>query len=373
MKELNSKERIMRIFQNKEVDRPALKLWGATLDKKLLHPSYKSVWELACRKSDLFVPVRLPFEIYCGVNSKKMIEVNISRTEDSLWNEKHVTLHTPKGSLHSIEKISTVGEPSYMEEYWVKEPEDLEKILSVGYEPIPLIFTEYYNKLNELGERGVVLIDCEHAGYALQRLMGSEKLAYFSIDCKEELIRLVEIFSGRINDFVKEVIDGGITGPFQWVGPELFIPPLMSPLDFDDFVFSQDRRICDTIHNSNGNVWVHCHGKVEKFIPKFIEMGVDILNPLEPPKNGDIDMNKIVREFGNKIGLEGNIEIQDIIQCESNELKEKIDYCVQAGKKSGRFILCPSAGYMEYPFPEERYISNLILYLEYGLECVEGE
>ena len=48
-----------------------------------------------------------------------------------------------------------------------------------------------------------------------------------------------------------------------------------------------------------------------------------------------------------------------------------IDECVAAGSKSGRFILCPSAGYMEYPFPTEQYVDNLLFYLRHGLEAVE--
>jgi uroporphyrinogen-III decarboxylase len=100
-------------------------------------------------------------------------------------------------------------------------------------------------------------------------------------------------------------------------------------------------------------------------------MGVDILNPLEPPKNGDIDLEAAIAKYQNRIGWEGNIEIQEILQASPERLKELIEKCVDAGSKSGRFILCPSAGYMEYPFPDERYISNLLLYLEYGYECVE--
>jgi hypothetical protein len=65
---LTSRERIMRIFQNKEIDRPALKLWGASLDDFLLHPDYRPVCELAARLSDLFVNAGSPFDIYYGKN-----------------------------------------------------------------------------------------------------------------------------------------------------------------------------------------------------------------------------------------------------------------------------------------------------------------
>ena len=100
-------------------------------------------------------------------------------------------------------------------------------------------------------------------------------------------------------------------------------------------------------------------------------MGVDVLNPLEPPKNGDIDMNDIIARYGSRIGWEGNIEIQEILLSSKERIAALIDECVLAGAKSGRFILCPSAGYMEYPRPTEQYIDNLLFYLQYGSEAVE--
>lgn len=136
-------------------------------------------------------------------------------------------------------------------------------------------------------------------------------------------------------------------------------------------MYKHDKPLCDDIHNAGGYVWVHCHRKVTNFIEKFISMGVDVLNPLEPPKNGDIDLESIIDKYSNSIGWEGNIEIQEIIQASPVRLRELIHACVSAGNKSGRFILCPSAGYMEYPFPSQQYIDNLLLYLQYGYECVE--
>ena len=117
------------------------------------------------------------------------------------------------------------------------------------------------------------------------------------------------------------------------------MPPLMSPRDFQQYVHDMDKHICDLIHNAGGHVWVHCHGKVANFIDSFMDMGVDVLNPLEPPKNGDIDMERIIEKYGNKIGWEGNIEIQEILLSPQQRLRQLIDECVEAGNKSGRFIL----------------------------------
>lgn len=369
---LTSHERIMRIFQNREIDRPALKLWGASQDGYLLHPDYRPVYELAGRISDLFIDAYSPYDITCGKNRDRYKEIVQKDTDDEKWKDKHIILHTKEGDLRSVYRVSTVGEPSYTTEYMIKKPEDLKKLLTIEYEPFPFDPEDYIYKQAKVGDRGVVMLSVEHAAYALQRLVGSENLAYFSVDYREEIDEIIQLFSNRIIEFVQKAIDAGFKGIFQWCGPELFIPPLLSPKDFEDFVFKYDKPLCDLIHNAGGYTWVHCHGKVSNFIGHFIEMGVDVLNPLEPPKNGDIDLVDIIEKYGNQIGWEGNIEIQDIIQSDTEHLKSLIKSAVEAGSKSRRFILCPSAGYMEYPFPSEQYIRNLLTYLQYGFECVTG-
>lgn len=368
---LTSRERIMRIFQNKEIDRPALKLWGAGLSTYVLHPAYRPVRDLAAEKTDLFIGSGGAFNIYCGRKWNGQIEYFDKDTDKPTWKDRHTIFHAPKGDLHSIDRISTVGEPSYTIEHMIKEPEDLDKLLSMEYEPFDFSPEGFCKTQAEVGDRGVVLFGLDHAAYALQRLTGSETFAYFSVDCRDKLHEVISVYAGRLREYTKTVLSAGVIAPFQWVGPELFIPPLLSPDDFMDFVYQYDKPICDDIHNAGGYVWVHCHGKVANFIEDFIDMGVDILNPLEPPKNGDIDLEAAVQKYSNRIGWEGNIEIQEILQASPERLKELIETCVAAGNKSGRFILCPSAGYMEYPFPDQRYIDNLMLYLEYGYECVE--
>lgn len=370
---LTSKERIMRIFQNKEIDRPALKLWGAGLagEYGYLHPSYEPVGNLAAEISDLFLGAGFPFNIYAGSKIKEYEEKWLEDTENPLWKNAHTVFHTPKGDLHMMEKVSTVGEPSYVMEHMVKEPEDLERLLSMEYEPFPIDRKGYDALVGRVKERGIVMASIDHAAYAVERMTGSETLAYFSIDYREELHQIIEVYFERLKEHVKRILDLGITAPFSWVGPELYLPPLMGPKDFQDFVHRYDKPICDLIHERGGYVWVHCHGKVANFIDSFIDMGVDVLNPLEPPKNGDIHLRNIIAKYGNKIGWEGNIEIQDLLLSSPDEIRSLIDECVRYGSESGRFILCPSAGFNEYPFPTQGYIDNLLLYLRYGLETVE--
>ncbi|MBQ4354482.1 MAG: hypothetical protein IJC71_06270 [Clostridia bacterium] len=374
MVKLTSHERLMRIFRKQEIDRPAFKLWGAGANVGWqLHEAYRPVSELAAQTTDIFGGVGgYGLNVMCGT-AQIQSDYWKEETGDPLWTDCHTVLHTPKGDLHHVHRQSTIGDPGYTMEHYIKEEEDLEKMLSMPFElPTGLVRDHYDNAVAAVGDKGVAMIGLPHAAYVAETFMGSETLAYLSADSRELLDEMISIYAGRIYDHVKNVLETGIKEPiFSWVGPELYLPPLMSPQDFDDFVYKYDKPICDLIHEYGGYVWVHSHNKVRNFLDRFIDMGVDVLNPLEPGPNGDIVMSEVVEKYGNRLGLEGNIEIQDILLSSQDHLRDLIDECVEAGSKSGRFILCPSAGYMEYARPTEHYIDNLLFYLRYGLETVE--
>jgi len=375
MKELTSRERLMRIFRNEEIDRPALKLWGAQLHyDSLLHESYRPIAELAAEATDIFIESHGYYlDVQEGAVFGKYSETWIEPTNDPLWEDRYTTLHTPKGDLTMIRRASTIGDPGYTVKKYVEEAEDLEKILSIPYEPFEKLSRDPYDQaVASVGDRGIVMINLPHAAFRVECLMGSETLAYMSIDARELLDELCATYAKRIYEHTKKILETGVEHPiFSWVGPEVYLPPLMGPKDFDDFVYKYDKPLCDLIHEHGGYVWVHSHNKVRNFLDRFIDMGVDVLNPLEPGPNGDICLSEVVETYKNRIGLEGNIEIQEILLSSKERLAALIDECVEAGEKSGRFILCPSAGFMEFARPTEHFIDNLQFFLRYGLETVE--
>jgi hypothetical protein len=288
MKQLTSKQRVMRIFENKETDRPALKLWGLDPRVPPLHDKYKPVIDAALKYTDLFVNASSPFHLLAGRNCENHVFSEEVKTPSPHWIDKITTVQTNKGNLRAVHRVSTIGEPGYCTEYLVKEPRDIEKLLSLPYHPIPLNMDGYNRAEREIGDAGIVMFYLPHAAYGFQDLCGSENIVYFKNDEPELVNEIVDTFSQRIRHQAEAVINAGYKPVFSWVGPELFIPPLMGPQDFENFVFRFDKPLCDLIHNGGGYVWVHCHGKVAGFIQRFIDMGADVLNPLEPPsKNGD--------------------------------------------------------------------------------------
>ena len=362
---INGRERLTAIFEKRPVDRPAIKLWGLIPDMDLLHPAYGPVCELALKVTDIVAGASSPADTVFGMKGNQIKEISVTLSAKG-WDDVTTTIHTPRGDLRSVFRRSHDGTPGYDLEHPVKDASDLEALLSVPYEPFPFTMDGFLQMEAAVSDRGICLYFLDNAVYALHRSLGSELFALMSIESPELLEQVVSLFSGRIRFEAERVLHAGYTPIFGWVGPEVCIPPLMPPSAFERYVMKYDKPLCDLIHGFGGHVWVHCHGQVAAMMERFIQMGVDVLNPLEPPPMGNVLLSELAAKYGNAIGFEGNIETHDLWTASAGHMEELVVAAVAAGSGSGRFILCPSAGFMEFPNPTDRYIGNLMTYLRVG-------
>ncbi len=87
---------------------------------------------------------------------------------------------------------------------------------------------------------------------------------------------------------------------------------LMSPEAFDEFIFPRLKKWCDMIHSYGAKVFFHTDGAAEPLIPRLIEAGIDVLNPIQHVCPG-MDRKEIKAKYGDKLIFHGGIENQKIL------------------------------------------------------------
>lgn len=372
MRRMTGRERLETIFAGGIPDRPALKLWGCDEARRPRHPAYEPIHELALRTTDLVFSAGSPFSLYAGRHAGEVMTTRRQPAASPDWIEQVNTLHTPQGDLEEILFVSTRNRPGYHKSYYLKEPGDIRTLLSLPYEPFPFSRQNWDQRRQAVGERGIAMFGLDHAMYGLQRLIGSENFALWSIEAEDLLLEAMATFAGRIRAHAEAALAAGVRGVFGWVGPELCIPPLMSPGHFDRYVAALDRPVVEAIHAGDGKVWVHCHGRMGSMLERFVALGVDVLNPVEPPPMGDISLAEAFARVGDRMGLEGNLESHDLMIGTPAVFGPKLAAALAAGR-GRRFILCPCSGYDENPEPSAQEIANWRFYLEEGLRLAEGD
>ncbi len=290
MKRMSGRERLLRVFRQQPTDRMPIWLWGVDPMFKSGRPSWEPLYEMV-EKYELDImrwwyprPKPIPENSPPPPSSERK-----QSPKPDMW-EYNFIIKTPKGDLTQIYYAPKDGSPGYVVKDYIKTPEDAEKWLSLPHKITePDIETNsYFELLNKTGDRTIIMVGVGEAMYSIESLMGSETFGFLLMDERELLHEMIKRAYENVENIVKYYLAHDVGDCYGWVGPELCIPPLASPRDFREFVFKYDKPIIDLIHDAGKLVWVHCHGDMKPVLLDFVEMGVDCLNPIEPPPIGGL-------------------------------------------------------------------------------------
>lgn len=131
---------------------------------------------------------------------------------------------------------------------------------------------------------------------------------------------------------------------------------ILSPAMFRRFIKPCLRRMIDTIrrHKPEIKIMLHSDGAISRLIPDFIELGVDVLHPLEPLPATNIP--EIKRQFGNQISFLGSIDISHAMLGSREQVIEEVRTRLVQLAEGGGYILAPS-NHLQADVPAENVVT----------------
>ena len=169
----------------------------------------------------------------------------------------------------------------------------------------------------------------EIVNYCLDKLFG---FAY------ENTARIYEAIPGRVNiSYVAEDL-GSETGL------------LMSLGHIRTFLLPRMKRMMDLVHSAGAYVFTHSDGAVRPVIPLFIEIGTDVMNPIQWNCPG-MERRALKDDFGGRLSFHGGVDNQHTLPFGSagdvrREVRENIDIF------GDEYILAPCHNIQEVSPPE---------------------
>jgi uroporphyrinogen decarboxylase len=124
---------------------------------------------------------------------------------------------------------------------------------------------------------------------------------------------------------------------------------LMSPATWRELLAPGAKREYDVIREAGLDVWVHSCGNIRQIIPDLIEMGVDVINPVQPEC---MDIYELKDTFGDKMTFWGGISTQqtlpfgsaDEVEAEARRVTEYL------GRDGGYLIAAAQGVQADVPF-----------------------
>ncbi|MEA3403224.1 MAG: uroporphyrinogen decarboxylase family protein [Armatimonadota bacterium] len=341
---MTSRERMLAAFRIEETDHFPMYVRGVRAwDEQWCatrHESYQPVIEAVREYGD--------YEVGFGLGGGRFltghpVEEETTSEDAGDWIIHRTVIHTPAGELTATRKTSTRGLPGLQIEFPVKSLEDLEKVLSVPYEPVRPDPSRFFELDEEIGDDGIVMCAIPVPIYTLALLTGSDLLAVWSLTERETVNRMVDVFLERTLDMLDYAIEAGVGPVYASAGEEYMTPPLAGARDFREFVVKPGLPVRDRLQEAGMLRHIHCHGPISHILEDFVELGANCLHPIEPPPLGDVPFEDAERRIGDRVCLEGNIQIGDLYHDPTDVLVEKVKHTCEVGAPGGGFILCPSA------------------------------
>jgi uroporphyrinogen decarboxylase len=112
--------------------------------------------------------------------------------------------------------------------------------------------------------------------------------------------------------------------------------PMVSPRVYAQMIAPRQRRVFETLHaHSPAPVFYHTCGSVVDMIPQLIDMGVDILNPIQVSAAG-MEPARLKQEYGNDLCFWGAIDTHRVMPYGTpgevrDEVRRRIDELADGG------------------------------------------
>lgn len=115
---------------------------------------------------------------------------------------------------------------------------------------------------------------------------------------------------------------------------------MISPQTYREFIKPYQKEMVEMFKRKakKAKVLFHSCGSVYDIIPDFIEIGIDILNPLQPLAN-KMEPSKLKEEFGNDLVFQGGIDMQKAMLGDENSVKKEVLNRIKAFAPGGGYIL----------------------------------
>jgi len=99
--------------------------------------------------------------------------------------------------------------------------------------------------------------------------------------------------------------------------------------------------MADMAHDAGLEVFLHCDGGIRPIIPDLIELGINILNPIQPGCAG-MDPKELKRDFGDKLCFHGAVDTQTTLPFGTREdVVAEVRERIEVLGKGGGYILAP--------------------------------
>ena len=331
VRDISSKEMVLEALSHKETCRVPVDFWGTSEVTDMLQRHFG-----VASKDDLLekmgVDLRYVFPDYARPRLKRCDDGSY----DDIWGVRRKIIKSAEGSYeHTVcSPLSSIKTIEDLEEWSPPSPDwyDYSSLHSKceTHSKYATVF------VGDRTNRTCVLHEAIYLRGVQQALIDPLRHPQFTHRLYEKITEFYLEFNERCFEEAGDLIDIFMMGEDLGTQERL----LVSPRIFEQFIKPYLARHVRLARRYDIRVMLHSCGAIRELIPELIEIGIDILNPIQVRAKGMVPA-ELKREFGGILSFHGGIDIQKTLPYgRPEDVRAEVRDCVQTLGKGGGYILC---------------------------------
>ncbi len=322
---MNSKERVFKTLSHQEPDNVPLYIW--------YHPDvFKSLekeFNLKGRELEVYLGNDI-LQTWVSINYYQSVVVD----EDTIFTDEYgIKWHRKGGYNMVIYNPINSWDIKDLGDYKFPDPDRVDRFDELKY------LVDTFGKEYFIGAdvSGTIFEPCSH-------IRGMEQLL---LDLYSDE-KSVDKFLDNATDFSLKVAINSLEFGVDWIwlGDDVGTQEgmILSPQMWRKFFKPRMKKIIDELRKIKNDLIIAYHscGTIYPIIEDLIEIGVNVLNPIQP-KAKDMDMYKIKLQYGDKLTLHCGMDTQGVLPFGSlNDIEIETKKIIKYLAKDGGFIFTAS-------------------------------
>jgi uroporphyrinogen-III decarboxylase len=380
--QMTSRQRLLAVLQRKLPDRVPV-----APDVSMMMPcryTGKPFWEVLLNENPPLWQAHIDLQRRFGYDAIVGAGLDIDRAAQGVTSETQVltrdqerwvaeeTTHTPKGDL-TVRTVYFRNKSSWVEKPLITDPEDeIEALLATLTDPWDASVDHLEEVRAAVGESGIIAAGTPvpPAWWLYCRRDLSQSVLDF-YDRRPLVERAMAAYGEWALDYVRATCALGHPDLLMF-GGSVASMSVINPTLYRRYALPWLQKATAIARSYGVFTGVHMCGKSRAALPILAESGIDLLEPIESPPGGDIDLRELKREYGQRFVLKGNVNTFETLARGTPEDVVREARGVLGALAEGGGLILSSGDQVGGDTPEANFIALIDAVRRYGVYDPSG-
>lgn len=347
---MTSKERILKAFSNTgQPDRVPFET-GMDFDT-LTCLSSLDYWEYKeqgrTELSELLSwQEKLGFDLYYftgavpRANSPESVQISTVESQQDDVRIIEMNVSTSHGKIQQRHQIPRYG-PEYAPEKFIKDIDKDWPALKEFYGQNWKIDKSYFDVYERIGDKGVtgVVINTPIDFWLGARNGGAEQMIYDIFDDQKIMQEFYEYYFFNSFEYLRAVSKLDPKPDFVMIHGSSCSASLISPEIFKTYALPFIQEVASFLKDVGILSLLHVCGKSNNWLPMIADTDINVMDALEHPPAGNVDLGEAKKLYGDKLCLKGNVSAIVMANGTPAQVRQEVKQCIDAAAEGGGFML----------------------------------